>query len=75
MFKANFTKEKLDGYGLAVGIEFVNVKINHPYRSETLKQPTFSAVLRVLRWQFYLMIYKPINVALNRKQRRANKLH
>lgn len=75
MLKANFTKEKLDGYGVAVGFEFVNVKVTHPYRSETLKQPTFSAVLRLLKWQFYLMIYKPANVTLNRKQRRANKFH
>lgn len=75
MIKANFTKEKLDGYGVAFGFEFVNVKVEHPYRSMKLKQPTFSAVLRLLKWQFYLMIYKPANVTLNRKQSRANKFH
>lgn len=75
MLKANFSKEKLDGYGVAVGVEFVNVKVKLPYRSETLKQPTLSAVLRLLKWQFYLMVYKPANVTLNRKQRQANKFH
>lgn len=75
MLKANFSKQKLNGYGVAVGVEFVNVVVKRPYRSETLKQFTFSAVLRLLKWQFYLVVYKPANVTLNRMQRRANKLN
>lgn len=75
MIKAQFSKEKLNGYGLVVGFEFANVKVQHPYRSWSENQPTFTFAFRIWKWQFYLMIYKPANVTLNRKQRRANKLH
>lgn len=76
MFKAQFAKERLDGYGVAIGAEFVIVKVQHPY-NKFLKesQPTFAMTLRFLRWQLFMMIYKPANIKLNRAQRRANHLH
>ena len=64
MLKAYFFKEKLEGYGVAVSFDFVNVMVTNSYCSEWFEQPTFLAVLRLLKWQFYLMIYKPANVPL-----------
>lgn len=72
MLKAQFSKEKLDGYGVAAGFEFSNVKVSHPYNRGFVKQPTFAATLRVLRWQFYAMVYRPAKILLTRKERRAN---
>lgn len=74
MIKVQFTQEKLEGYGVALGFEFSNVKVRHPYHKYDLKQPTFAASLRVWRWQGYMMVYKPAKVMLNRKERRANHL-
>lgn len=73
MFKAQFTKERLDGYGVAIGAEFCNVKVKHPYIAKYfVPQPTLTLALRVWQWSFYMMIYKPANIKLNRAQRRAN---
>lgn len=75
MLKAQFSKERLDGYGVAIGAEFVIIKVQHPYnRFLQESQPTFAITFRFLRWQFFLMIYKPANIKLNRAQRRANHL-
>lgn len=65
MLKVQFSRERLDGYGVAVGFDFVNVMISHSYCSEWFKQPTFSVVLRLLKWQFFFIIYKPANVTLH----------
>lgn len=74
MLKAQFSKERLDGYGVAAGAEFCNVKVRHPYRNDHGVQPTFCVTLRIWRWQWYFMVYKPAQIRLNRKERRANNL-
>lgn len=75
MIKTLFTKERLDGYGLGVAFEFSNIKTRHPYRDVVSHQPTFRMAFRFWRWQFYFIAYKPVIFGLNRKERRANKLH
>lgn len=65
MLKALFTKERIDGFGVAFIFEFVNIMITHSYCSEWFKQPTVSVVLRLLKWNFYLMIYREVNQALH----------
>lgn len=75
MIKAQFTRERLDGFGLAAGFEFVKVKVPHPYGRGVCPQPTFAMTIRIAVWQFYFMVYRPANFSLTRKERRANKFH
>lgn len=74
MLKSQFACERLDGFALAVGVEFVNVKVQHPYRNLKEKQPTFTLALSLIKWSIYLMIYKPAKIKFNRAERRANHL-
>lgn len=74
MLKAQFARERLDGYAMAVGIEFVKIKVKHPYRNLTENQPTLTLALTLVKWAFYLMIYKPAKLKFNRAERRANHL-
>lgn len=74
MLKIQLSQEKLEGYGVALGFEFLSVKVRHPYHKYDLEQPTFAASLRVWRWQGYIMVYRPAKIGLNRKERRANHL-
>lgn len=64
--------EKLDGGGIGFMISFLRVKVWHPYRKMNMKQPSFIITLRFLFWDFYIMVYKPAKIALNRAERRAN---
>ena len=64
--------DKLDGGGFGFIIQFENVKVWHPYRKMNVKQPSFIINLRFLFWDFYVMVYKPAKIALNRAERRAN---
>ena len=75
MIKAQLTHERLAGFGLAAGFEFVNVKVPHPYGRGVCPQPTFAMTIRIALWQFYIMIYKPADFSLTRRERRANKFH
>lgn len=75
MLKAQFSRNRVDGYGLAIGAEFCRVKVKHPYRDVCDYQPTFTIALRVWCWEFYFMCYKPAKVMLNRKERRMNKFN
>lgn len=75
MIKAQFTQSKVQGYGLALGIEFAKVKVRHPYHKYDVNQPTFTLALRILKREYYIIIYKPATIRLNRAERRANHLH
>lgn len=75
MLKAQFSHERVQGIGLGFVVEGARIKIQHPYNYIKVNQPTFTVAIRFYHWQYYFMVYKPANVALNRKQRRANKLH
>lgn len=72
MLKAQFSKERLDGYGVAIGVEYCNVKVRHPYRNYDERQPTFCVTIRLWCWQWYAMVYRPATIKLNRAERRAN---
>lgn len=75
MIKAQFTKEQVQGFGLGLAIEFCRVKVQSPYKGVTHSQPTFTLAMRFAKWQFYLIIYKPANVTLNRHDRRRLHIH
>lgn len=75
MLKAQFSHERVQGIGLGFVIEGAGIKVQHPYNSIKAVQPTFTIAIRFYHWQYYFMVYKPAKVALNRKQRRANKFH
>lgn len=75
MIKAQFTKEQVPGFGLGLAIEFSSVKIPAPYKGVNYSQPTFTLAVRFAKWQFYLIVYKPANVALNRHDRRRLHIH
>lgn len=75
MIKAQFAKSKVQGYGLALGIEFAMVKVRHPYHKYDVNQPTFTLAVRLLKREYFFMVYKPANIRLNRAERRANHLH
>lgn len=75
MLKAQFSKERLDGYGVAVGVEYANVKVPHPYNRGNVMQKTFAMTFRIWNRQFYFMVYKPAKILLTRKERRANHLN
>lgn len=74
MLKAQFSRERVQGIGLGFVVEGANIEVQHPYNSSKAVQPTFTIAIRFYHWQLYLMVYRPAKVALNRKQRRANKL-
>lgn len=74
MLKAQFSHERVQGIGLGFVIEGARIKVQHPYNSIKAVQPTFTIALRFCHWQLYFMVYKPAELALNRKQRRANKM-
>lgn len=74
MLKAQFSRERVQGIGLGFVIEGARIEVQHPYNSSKAVQPTFTIAIRFYHWQLYFMVYRPANMALNRKQRRANKL-
>lgn len=74
MIKAQFTKEQVQGIGLGFVIEGARIILQHPYNYSKAVQPTLTIAIRFYHWQLYLMVYRPAKVALNRKQRRANKI-
>ena len=75
MLKAQFSHERVQGIGLGFVIEGARIWVQHPYNSSKAIQSTFTIAIRLWCWQFYFIIYKPVKLGLNRKQRRANKLH
>lgn len=75
MLKAQLSKERLKHFVLLVGVELARIEVPHPYGGAPGKQPTLTMSLQFIRWAFYLSIYKPANLRLNRKQRRQNHLH
>lgn len=75
MLKAQFSQERVQGIGLGFVIEGANIEVRHPYNYSKAVQPTFTIAIRFYHWQLYFMVYRPAKVALNRKQRRANKLN
>ena len=74
MLKAQFSHERVLGVGLGFVIEGARIKVQHPYNSIRAVQPTFTIAIRLYHWQLYFMVYKRAKMALNRKQRRANKM-
>lgn len=71
MIKAQLSKEKLKGVGLMFGVEFSSIKVQHPRNTTYGMQPTLTIGCRLIRWAFYLSVYRPANLKLNRKERRA----
>lgn len=70
--KYSATVRKMVGAGFGFIVFFENVKIKHPYHKYDVKQPSFIISLRFLFWDFYVMVYKPAKIMLNRAERRAN---
>lgn len=64
--------DKLDGVGFGFLASCSNLKFKHPYRKVDVNQPSMIMMLRFLSWGFYIMVYKPGKIALNRAERRAN---
>lgn len=75
MLKAQFSHERVQGVGLGFVIEGARIWVTHPYRSSKAVQSTFTIAVRFYNWQFYFMVYKPVKIPLNRRERRANKFH
>lgn len=72
--KADWSIDRFSGFGLGLSVTFMNVPVPHPYRKIELKQRSIIIVLRLYHWDFFFMLYKPVKVALNRQERRANHL-
>ena len=73
MIQAKCYRERVPGYGLALGFEFARVIVPHPYTGEVKFQPTVTIMARFMRWVFYFVVLNEVRHKLNRKQRRANK--
>lgn len=69
-FKAGV--DKLDGVSIGFIVSFGNVKFKHPYRKVDINQLSLILILRLVLWDFYIMVYTPGKIALNRAERRAN---
>lgn len=74
ILKADWSIDRFDGFGLGLSFTFMNVPVPHPYRKIELKQRSLILVLRFYYWDVFFMIYKPVKIALNRQERRANHL-
>lgn len=75
MIKSQLTTERVRGFGLGLAVEFCSVKVPSPYKGVNHSQPTFTLAVRFWKWQVYLIIYRPANVALNRHDRRRLHIH
>ena len=69
--KCSAAIEKIDGGGFGFIVLFENIKVKHPFHKYDVKQPSFIITLRFLFWDFYMMVYKPAKIPLNRAERRA----
>lgn len=70
--KAVWGVDRFSGFGIGLSATFENVPVPHPYRKIELKQRSLVFVLRFYHWDVFFMIYKPVKIALNRQERRAN---